>query len=118
MIASYKDLEVYHESYKLALEIHKLTQTYPEHERYEICSQLRRAALSVPLNIAEGYGKKDSIAEFKRYLQMAQGSSNESEVLIEMSKDLGYLTKDRYEELINRYQVLGKRINTLIKSWK
>ena len=117
MISSYKDLEVYQESYKLALEVHKMTQKYPEYERYEIGGQIRRAAISIPMNIAEGYGKKESTAEFKRFLQMAKGSCNEVEVLIEMSKDLGYISKEKYEEMIEKYQTLGKRINTLTKKW-
>ncbi len=55
-ISSYKDLRVYQRSYELALEIHKITMKFPAHERQELGSQLRRAATSVPINIAEGYG--------------------------------------------------------------
>ena len=58
MIKSYKDLEVYKRSYKLALKTHKITLTFPAIERYELGSQLRRATKSIPLNIREGYGKK------------------------------------------------------------
>ena len=118
MITSYRDLDVYKESYKLAIEIHKITQSYPDYERYEIGSQIRRAATSLPMNIAEGYGKKESAAEFKRFLLMAMGSCNELEVLVEMSKDLGYISQEKYDEIIERYRTLGKRLNTLVKSWK
>ena len=118
MVYSYEDLEIYKTSYELALKLHKITQGYPEYERYEIGSQLRRAALSVPLNIAEGYGKKDNGAEFKRYLHISQGSTNEIRVLIEFSRDLGYISSNESEKLIESYKVLGKRINTLIKNWK
>ena len=105
MIASYKDLEVYQKSYSLALQIHQITQKYPKYERYEIGSQLRRAAISIPLNIAEGYGKKESRQEFKRFLRIAQGSSNETIVLIELSKDLGYVEQDLANKLIEDYEV-------------
>ena len=118
MITSYKDLEVYQKSYLMALKIHQITQGYPSYERYEIGAQIRRVAMSVPLNIAEGYGKKESLAEFKRFLKMSAGSCNEMEVLIEMSKDLSYIDKETYQELINEYQLLGKKINVLIEKWR
>ena len=118
MIKSYYDLEVYKDSYSLALQIHRMTKTYPKYERYEIGSQLRRAALSVPLNIAEGYGKKDSIADFKRFLRMSLGSCNEMHVLIDMSKDLHYIDEETHKKMWESYNVLGKRISTVIAKWK
>ena len=86
MIKGFKDLVTYQKSYELSIKVHTLTLKYPKNERYEIVSQIRRAAMSVPLNIAEGYGKKDSEADFKRFLRMAVGSCNEMEVLMDMSK--------------------------------
>ena len=74
MIRDYKDIKVYQISYKLALIIHQMSSKFPKHETYEIGAQIRRAALSIPLNIAEGYGKKQSAKEFKRYLNIALGS--------------------------------------------
>ena len=78
----YKDLKVYERSYRLAVSIYRYAKTMPEEERYGLTSQLKRAATSIPLNIAEGYGKGDSKLEVKRYLKMAKGSCNEMEVLI------------------------------------
>jgi four helix bundle protein len=118
MITSYKDLEVYKESYQMFLKIHKMTQKYPDWERYEIGAQLRKAAMSIPMNIAEGYGKKSSELDFKRFLKMALGSCNEVQVLVDMSKDLSYITQAEHKELTERYDVLGKRLNTLIRKWK
>ena len=118
MIRSYKDLEIYKDSYHLHLQVHKISQKYPDYERYEIGAQLRRASMSVPLNIAEGYGKKSSELDFKRFLRMAMGSCNEIQVLLEMSKDLDYITENEHKELSSKYDVLGRRINTLIQKWK
>ena len=118
MITSYYDLEVYKESYVLALQIHQMTRAYPEIEKYELGGQLRRAAMSIPMNIAEGYGKKESNLEFKRFLRMSLGSCNEVMVLIDMSKDLEYITPEHHSNLWDKYNVLGKRITTLIQKWK
>lgn len=74
-ITSFRDLAIYQKSYVLALEVHKLTRELPEVERYELGHQLRKAAVSIPANIAEGYGRKNSQAEFKHFLRNALGSS-------------------------------------------
>jgi four helix bundle protein len=93
-INSYGDLKVYKLSYQLALEIHRTTLKFPALERVELASQLRRAATSVPINIAEGYGRKRSPDDFKRFLVIAMGSCNEVSVILDMAHDLGYLTKE------------------------
>ena len=118
MIKGFKDLVIYQKSYELSIKVHTLTLKYPKNERYEIVSQIRRAAMSVPLNIAEGYGKKDSEADFKRFLRMAVGSCNEMEVLMDMSKDLGYIEENAHREMTEEYIVLRKQIITLIEKWK
>ena len=118
MITSYKDLEVYQTSYSLALKIHQLTKEFPKHELYELGSQIRRASISIPLNIAEGYGKKSSLKDFKRFLSMALGSSNEILVLLDFIKDLGYIDKSNHIGFVSEYNVLGKRLYKMIESWK
>ena len=118
MIKGFKDLVIYQKSYELSIKVHTLTLKYPKYERYEIVNQIRRAAMSVPLNIAEGYGKKDSEADFKRFLRMAVGSCNEMEVLMDMSKDLGYIEENAHREMTEEYIVLRKQIITLIEKWK
>ena len=116
MIKSYTDLDVYNSAYRLALQIHSSSLGFPKFETYELGGQLRRAAISIPLNIAEGYGKKKSSAEFRHFLSNAMGSCNEVSVLIEMCKDLGYFDEEVYTNLSNSYDVLGKRINKLIQT--
>ena len=118
MIKSYKDLEVYQKSYKTAIELHQMSLEFPRHELYELGSQMRRAATSIPLNIAEGYGRKSSAAEFKHFLRNALGSCNEVIVLLEMIKDLGYMDNEVYQKLNEKYDHVGKQIYRLIESWK
>ena len=118
MIQSYKDLQVYQRSYKIALTMYEQTKVIPKDETYGIVSQIKRAGLSIPLNIAEGYGKKASEKEFKRYLQMAMGSCNEMSVLLEFTKDLGYLEDETYEKLVKEYDEIGRMLNVMITKWK
>ena len=95
-----------------------MTQSFPDHETYEIGSQIRRASISIPLNIAEGYGKKKSSKDFKRFLSMSLGSCNEMEVLLDLIKDLHYINENQHSVLYEKYTVLGKRIYTLMEKWQ
>lgn len=114
MNKSYRDLEIYKGSYKLSLYIYKLTTKYPKDELYSVVSQIRRAAISVPLNIAEGYGRL-SEDDFKRFLKISLGSVNETSTLIELSKDLGYINDKEYNDLIKQYDILGRKIYRFIE---
>jgi four helix bundle protein len=118
VIASYKDLRVYQRSYELALEIHKITAKFPPHERRELGSQLRRPAASVPINIAEGYGRKQSAEDFERFLVIALGSCNEVSVVLDLVQDLGYLQDEIHARLAQEYIEIGKGINKLIQVWR
>ena len=113
-IRSYEDLEVYQEGYRLVLEVYRMTEGFPSEERHGLTGQLKRAALSVPLNIAEGYGRGRE-AEFKHFLRNSLGSSNEVVVLLKLARDLGFGETD---ELIRRYDELGKRIYHLKERWE
>ena len=116
MQQGYKDLKVYERSYKAALAIYRMTEKFPKEERYGLISQIQRAAVSIPLNIAEGYAKRESQAEFKRFLLMTIGSANEVSVLIDFAKDLKMLTVEAYEKARAEYQEIGKLLNGLIKT--
>ena len=118
MIKTYRDLRVYQQSYELGKEMHQVTQQIPKSEQYELGSQLRRASISIPLNIAEGYGKKKSTADFKRFILIALGSCNEVQVLLDYFRDFGYITKSEHEKLWSEYEQLGKQLTTLHKNWK
>ena len=118
VIQSYKDLDVYKRSYQLALDVHRISFTLPQSERYELRSQVRRAAVSIPLNIAEGYGRKDSQAEFKHFLRNSLGSCNEVQVLLDMLKDLSYIEEGVYRSFKEEYTILGKQLNRLMRNWR
>ena len=114
-IKSFQDLIVYQKAYRLALQSHKLTRNFPASERMELGYQIRKAAVSVPANIAEGYGRKNSAKEFKHFLRNALGSTNEMVVLLNISKDLGYIKDDT---IIKEYDILGKQLYKLIERWE
>ena len=93
-----------------------MTKGFPEEEKYGMTSQMRRASVSIPLNIAEGYAKRSSQGEFKRFLLMAIGSANEMSVLMDYAKDLGYISNEQYEMAKDEYDEIGKMLNKLIKA--
>ena len=115
MVSSFRDLRIYQESYEGSKKIYLIAKRFPKEEMYAITSQMRRAAASVPLNIAEGYAKNDSAAELKRFLKMAMGSCAEVEVLADMARDFGYIEDTEHDELISIYEKIGKQINTFIQ---
>ena len=115
---SYKDFEVYKKSYDLALRIHKITLNFPDFEKYELSSQMRRASKSIPLNIGEGFARRKSSEDFKRFLIMSIGSCDEMKILIEFSKDLCYIDKEIYEELVGEYDKIGKMLYRLHQNWR
>ncbi len=118
MIQSFKDLEVYKESYELAIIVNKAVNKLPIFEKHDLGSQLRRASKSSPANIAEGWAKRRFPKEFQKHLDVAIGSSNEMEVHICMARDLGYWQKDFCEQLIQRYIHLGGKLVNLRDKWK
>ena len=112
----YEDLKVYEKSYKSALSIYRMTESFPKEEIYGLTSQIRRAATSIPLNIAEGYAKRESQAEFKRYLTMALGSSDEMQVLLNFVKDLGYVDPQTHKKARETYKEIAKMLNRMVNS--
>ena len=112
----YKQLQIYERSYKAALAIYRITKEFPETEKFALTNQMQRASTSIALNIAEGYAKKSSQEEFKRFLMMALGSANEMSVLIDFSKDLGYITEGQYEKASKEYDEIGKMLNKFVQT--
>ena len=113
----YKGLQVYERSYKAAKAIYlKIAERFPKEEEYGLKSQIKRAATSIPLNIAEGYGKGGSQREMLRYMYMARGSCHEVAVLLDFAKDFGYITKEEHEKAIKEYEEIGKMLTGFIQS--
>jgi four helix bundle protein len=100
------------------LDISKLAKCFPGFEQFELARQLRRAARSIPANIVEGWAKRNSTAEFKRYLQVAIGSCDEVKLWLEMSKDEGYASEEVIGKLADRYNRVGAMLASLWKRWR
>ena len=98
MIITYRDLIVWQKSMDLVIEIYKLTENFPKTEQYGIISQMRRAAVSIPSNIAEGR-RRWSKKEFKQFLVIAYGSGAELETQIEITKRLNYANIEKYRNI-------------------
>ena len=118
MIRSFEDFEVYQKAYEYSLKIHRKSLKFPRIEQYELASQIRRSTKSVAANIAEGHGKRASVAEFKRYLEIAKGSASETRVHLKYCKDLGYLSETEYLSFDNNYVEVIKMLTKLIEVWK
>lgn len=117
-IRSYEDIEAYQRAMRLLSPVHRLVLNFPEYERFELASQLRRATKSILANIAEGYGKNTSVREFKAYLNNALGSANETIVHLKVAQELGYVAPEDVEELIAGYTVVAKQLHRLRDTWQ
>ena len=118
MIKSYEDIEAYRRAYKSSLEIHKLSLTFPKHEMQELGGQIRRSTKSIAMNIAEGYGRRISSAELKRFILIAIGSCDEVRVQLDYCKDLEYVSTEQHCALKEEYNEIGKMLYGLYKNWK
>ena len=115
MLKNYKELKVWQKSYELCLAIYKITSKFPKEERYGLVSQMRRSNLSVPSNIAEGYGRKTT-ADYIRFLYIAYGSNCELETQMLLSGDLGYLESIKLKGIKEGIQEVERMLKALIKS--
>ena len=95
---NFRKLRVWHAAHSLVLEVYRNPQLFPSDERYGLTSQLRRAAVSIAANLAEGCGR-DGDADFARFVQIAMGSASEVEYHLILAHDLQYLSNPQYEQL-------------------
>ena len=117
MIRSYKDLIVWQKSFKLALGIYEVTKKFPKEELYGLVSQIRRAAFSIPSNIAEGYAR-NSTGEYKRFLKIAYASGAELETQLLIAKETKLLSSEDFENLDNLLTEVLKMLNVLVGKLK
>ncbi len=114
---TYRDLIVWQKAMNLVLKLYTETKIWPKEEVYGLTSQIRRSAVSVPSNIAEGYGR-NSTGDYSRFLQIASGSLYEFQTQLEISLQLGYLKKEKFEEINSLSIEIEKMLSSLISKVK
>jgi four helix bundle protein len=116
-INDFKDLRIWQEGMLLAKKIYEVTQTFSSDEKYGLASQMKRAAVSVPSNIAEGF-RRGHAKEFKQFLYIARGSLAELETQIRLSSDLGFINNDDVPSLLAKSDYVARMISSMIKKMK
>jgi four helix bundle protein len=114
-VTSYKELETWQVAMRLVAEVYRVTKEFPKEEVYGLTNQLRRAAVSVPSNIAEGEGR-DSTKEFLHHLSIARGSLYETETQLLIAKQLDYLKQSDADSISATIAGVGRLINGLARS--
>ncbi len=112
---NFYDMQVWQKSHDLTLKIYQATSSFPAHELYSLTSQLRRAIVSVPTNIAEGCGR-DTDPELARFIDIAAGSASEVDYLLLLAKELSYLEKESYRNLFDELTIVRKMLTSLNKT--
>lgn len=115
-MSGHKSLKVFQLSYQLAMEIFRLTKSFPKEETYSLTDQIRRSSRSVPANIAEGYRKRLYPKHFVSKMSDADGETSETQVWIEFSRDCGYISSEQCKDLIIRYEEVGRMLGGMISN--
>ena len=114
---SFEKTPVFQRAYKISLEIHRASKSFPKDEQYSLADQIRRASKSVCANIAEGFAKQIvSKAEFRRFVGISLGSSDEMRVWLRYAFDLGYIEQNQWQLWRDEYQEISKMLHGLYKS--
>ena len=113
-IRTYRDLNIWNVGIELVKDIYKLTEKFPKQEMYSIVSQMRRSAISIPSNVAEGF-KRYHNKEYRQFLYVTLGSCAELETQITIAKELKYIQKDKEAVLLERLDHIGRMITNLLK---
>lgn len=111
---NFRELEIWRKGMNATLKVYHLTTSLPDTEKFGLTSQMRRSAVSIPSNIAEGCSR-DSQKDFKRFLEISLGSSFELETQVLLCNALSYLNNQQRDEIVTELHSLQKQINSLIK---
>jgi len=114
-VKSYEELDVWQKGVSLAIEVYKVTELFPRSERFGLTGQIRRAATSIPANIAEGWGR-GSTKEYIQFLLVARGSLLELETHLVISQKLNYVKEEQFEDLKMQTRRIGRMLNGLIQA--
>lgn len=114
MVKSYRDLIVWQKSMQLVTQVYLITKSLPKEELYGLVPQIRKSCISIPSNIAEGYGR-NSTSDYLRFLQIASGSLYELQTQLEICLNLGYLSKQSFEEIYEQSREIERMLGSLIK---
>ena len=117
MTQSFKEIYAWQKAHAFVVSVYQATKDFPQYERYGLCSQFQRAAVSIPANIAEGY-RKDGMADKLRFLNIAQGSLEECRYYILLSYDLNYIDKDIYNIMNASIEETSKLLNAYYRGIK
>lgn len=116
-INSYKDLKVWNKAMDLTTMVYDALKTFPPKEEYGLSSQMRRSSVSIPSNIAEGYGRNSTL-DYCRFLQISLGSAYELETQVELARRLDYIDNDTANKLATQLTEVGRMLNSLINKIK
>jgi four helix bundle protein len=113
-VRDFRQLQVWERSHNLTLAVYRATRSFPQEDRFGLTSQIRRAAASIPTNIAEGCGRSTD-KELAQFMQIAMGSASEVEYQLLLAHDLDYLSDDTYRRLNDSVVEVKKMLSTFIK---
>lgn len=113
-LKGFRDLKVYQLAYKLAMDIFQESKSFPKDEKYSLTDQMRRSSRSIAANIAEGFRKRQYPKMFLSKLADADGETAETQVWLDFALDCEYLSKEKHDELLSRYEEIGKMLGAMM----
>ena len=115
-LLGHRGLKVFQLSYELSLEIFHLSKIFPKEETYSLTDQIRRSSRSEPANIAEGYTKRRYPKHFVSKITDADGEATETQVWLEIARDCKYISSEKCDQLVHRYEEVGKMLGGMINN--